>query len=553
MEGVQLIQAQQHAHRHVADPSDTGGAMDQKKPPIQPLTVFLIKTGTTEYEDALDEDEVGRLTRHELEPRLPFQGALYLAPQRTAPPRWLSFLESGAQGELAHLYNASTSAVLFIRSSRRLFAFTFGYGRSLLRPTRIERAFGLRVVLNSVDEDGLQSVDTKTVQELTVHTRRQASRASRLAEFDVDKEEDLLGSVAGVPRDPVFARKVTGADALQFRASLEFAELGEKCRAILRAYRSEDYKARGFEFVDHVRKVADPQLIQALDDELVQTLASGQFDDMHMAPPEIIDWESVDGFSFVKSADPEPDLTLEAFFGQIRKPEEMSIARLKRQRVYVHVAGAAEPVPRWSVYRAVVAERKTQDRTYVLSGGDWHEIEKGFAERIDRRVAKIASAGLRLPPAKQNEKEGAYNARVVRIGIYHLDQKCPRVEGDQVELCDLYVSRDRQFVHVKRWNRSSTLSHLFAQGLTSAEALLSDEGFRMEARKLLGDQSTSLARQIPAGRPNPTNYRVVFAIIKGGQGWRRSLPFFSKLRLARSAEALRRLGFDVRLERINVE
>jgi uncharacterized protein (TIGR04141 family) len=518
------------------------------------LNVFLIKTNTKDYEDALEEKEVASLTKHALKRALPFKGALFLAPQRKAPPRWLAFLESGAQGDLQKLYNASTSAILFIRASSRIFAFTFGYGRRLLRPTAIERAFGLRVVLNMVDEAGLRSVDTKTVQELTVHTRRQASRASRLTEFGVDKEEDLLGAVAGVPRDPGFARMLSGADALQLRAPIEFDALGEKCRSILRAYRSKDYKKRGFEFVDHVQRVSDPSVIDALDANLARALQARSFDGIHMAPPEIIDWASVDGFSFVKGADPEPDLTFDSFFDQIRKADDVSVERLKkRQKVFVHSANTIEAVPRWPVYRVFVVERQRNGRRYALSGGDWYEIETGYAQKIEKRVSKIMSAGLRLPAARRGEQEGDYNARVAGRGIYCLDRKCARVDGDSLELCDLYSSKGRKFIHVKRWKASSTLSHLFAQGRVSAEALLSDATFRNEARELLTEQASSLASHIPAGRPDPAKYQVVFGIIKGGRGWKRSLPFFSQLHLVRSAGALRRLGFEVRLERIEVE
>jgi uncharacterized protein (TIGR04141 family) len=38
-----------------------------------------------------------------------------------------------------------------------------------------------------------------------------------------------------------------------------------------------------------------------------------------------------------------------------------------------------------------------------------------------------------------------------------------------IEICDL-LSTDRVFVHVKAKTKSSTLSHLFAQGLNSAQA-----------------------------------------------------------------------------------
>jgi uncharacterized protein (TIGR04141 family) len=523
-------------------------------PPVQSLNIFLIKTGTKSYEDAIEDDEFPRLTKYDLKKGLGFQGAVFLAPQRKAPPKWLDLLREGASGDLLKLYNASTSAVLFVRASKRIFALTFGYGRSLLLPGRIERSFGLRVVLNAVDEEGLRSVDTKTVQELTVHTRRQTSRASRLSEFGVDKEEDLLGSVAGVPRDESFARVVAGADALQLRARVSFTSLGDKCKEVLKLYKSGEYKKRGFEFVDHVRRVADPELIGKLDLDLERAFQNQNFNGVHMAPPEIVNWDTLDGFSFTKQTEPESELNPSAFIEQIRKPEEISVRRLKSQRVFVHGEDLSEPRPSWPVYRTIVAERQRSGRRYVLSGGEWFEIEKSFVDRINNRVQKITSANLGLPAAKAGQVEGEYNKGAARKGLYCADKKLPRIDGDRIELCDLYESSSRSFVHVKWWKSSQKLSHLFGQAKVSAEAFLSDREFRAEARALLKKQASTLATHIPDARPDSTKYRVVFAIIKGGQqGWRTSLPFFSKLHLVRSAESLRTLGFDVRLERIEVK
>ena len=167
---------------------------------------------------------------------------------------------------------------------------------------------------------------------------------------------------------------------------------------------------------------------------------------------------------------------------------------------------------------------------------------------------KIEEADFDLPLARPRESEQEYNLRAgAARGVYCLDRQCSRVAGDKIELCDLYIS-ERNFVHVKKWTASSTLSHLYMQGKASAEALLADEEFRREARTLLSGKSASLVQQIPVGRPDPTKYTVVFAIIKAGRmGWQRDLPFFSQLHLVRTAESLRTLGFNVRVARIGVE
>ena len=52
---------------------------------------------------------------------------------------------------------------MVVRASDHLFAFSFGGGRYLLRDDRLERDFGLRIVLNSVDPESLRSVDVRTL------------------------------------------------------------------------------------------------------------------------------------------------------------------------------------------------------------------------------------------------------------------------------------------------------------------------------------------------------------------------------------------------------
>ena len=56
--------------------------------------------------------------------------------------------------------------------------------------------------------------------------------------------------------------------------------------------------------------------------------------------------------------------------------------------------------------------------------------------------------------------------------------------GSPIEFCDIY-SRDKQFIHVKKYNGSSVLSHLFFQGYVSAENFFVLAYLQM-ANRLLG-------------------------------------------------------------------
>jgi uncharacterized protein (TIGR04141 family) len=79
---------------------------------------------------------------------------------------------------------------------------------------------------------------------------------------------------------------------------------------------------------------------------------------------------------------------------------------------------------------------------------------------------------------------------------------------DKMEICDI-LTRDRGLIHVKQRGASSTLSHLFAQGLSSAERLLTDGEFRRQAHDLVTAEDASYSEVLPAERPSdPSAYEV---------------------------------------------
>ncbi|HUT60594.1 MAG TPA: DUF6119 family protein, partial [Phycisphaerae bacterium] len=144
--------------------------------PVQPLRIFLIKQIYRSDEDILKFGEIE--ASFPLAKALSFSGALHVRRQHDAEPKWVEFVRPHVhvQGALKGLYNAGTAAVLLINAANRKFAVTVGYGRNLLIPESWERDFGLKVVLNTVDPASLRSIDCRNFDELTLQTRKQASR-----------------------------------------------------------------------------------------------------------------------------------------------------------------------------------------------------------------------------------------------------------------------------------------------------------------------------------------------------------------------------------------
>jgi len=114
-----------------------------------------------------------------------------------------------------------------------------------------------------------------------------------------------------------------------------------------------------------------------------------------------------------------------------------------------------------------------------------------------------------------------------------------------IELCDL-LTRRNQLIHIKKRGSSATLSHLFAQGLVSAQLMAGDEDFRTEARSVVRALDPSFEAAVPANPPGRDDYEVGFAVISRGKASSGStLPFFSQVNLQSQAKLLQGLGFRV--------
>ena len=210
-------------------------------PPLQKLHVRLLKPSVRRVDGALE--DVRSLNVYEVRPRMGFEGLLYVASPKQGPPDWLRFVETGIQDKLREVTNRSNAAVLVIRRKGRIFAFTFGHGRHLLKEGALEPDFGLKAALNGLRHDSLRSLDSLSVEEQTVFKRSQASRASELQVFGIDVSRDILQAVTGIPREDVPLQALSGTGStLSISAHTDFKGLGPLTDLLLRLYRKRVYR-----------------------------------------------------------------------------------------------------------------------------------------------------------------------------------------------------------------------------------------------------------------------------------------------------------------------
>lgn len=277
---------------------------------------------------------------------------------------------------------------------------------------------------------------------------------------------------------------------------------------------------------------------------------------LHLAAPEVLDWLGIEGFRFsTQPGDHEldPDPRISEYLASLE--DDVSLARLKHDRVLSVRSADGEAMPGWPVLRCLVYEVAIAEHLYVLSAGEWYRVSLSFRDRVDEDLRRLPDLQLGLPAADAGTDEDAYNLKAAAAtGSLCLDQKFVYDGGpDKMEVCDLLTPAGG-LIHVKQRGSSSTLSHLFAQGVNSAERLLQDPAFRQQARALAAAESEAFTDVLPEGRPAPGDHEISFVVITRSQRpTRLTLPFFSQVSLRAAARRLDTLGFLVSVAAVREE
>jgi uncharacterized protein (TIGR04141 family) len=524
-----------------------------RKPKLQKLTkltISLLKDGTSRESVFRDTASPSGYRVAALDSSA---DSLFIDATPPHPPRWIGYLAPHTNGSLEDLFAASASAVLLIEASNRLFAITFGQGRHLLDQDNVEQDFGLRVVLNTVAPDQLKSVDAKTIDETTVHTRRDVSRDSAFSAFGLDPSRDLLRALTGTPQDTTLGERLTGADALGIQTRSQVPELPALAERLLTTFEAKDYK-KHFDFIDHLRPEKSSARLAQLEQKLVDALSTKEIDDVHLAAPETLDWIDVAGFRFsteAKEVDNDPRISV---YLESHTTSNIDVKALKADRLEAIRASDDQVMASWPIYRCIVYQVELAGSLYVLSAGQWFRVDLDYKTRVYADVEALKRLDG-LPDADPGTDEPTYNLKAAEaIGGLCLDKKFVFDGGpDKMEICDI-LKEDATLIHVKQRGSSSTLSHLFTQGVNSAERLLLDRDFRSAARAIAARENAAFANVFPKDRPQAQDHQIAFVVItRSKRATPLTLPFFSVVSLRAAARHLDGFGFRVAVAAVQEE
>jgi uncharacterized protein (TIGR04141 family) len=504
----------------------------------------------------LDEDAVFRsgdaLAVHTVSDDSQRLGRLYLRQSGERPPGWLRLFAARTTPAVGHVRSKNASAVWLIPVAGRLFAVTFGYGRMLLAPGAVEDDFGLKVTLNCVDPNKVQSIDRTTLDTISRHSQIQASHLAPIGEFGLDAEQDILQAVTGVPTNPSVGKKLAGKDSLHATVNVEFSDVHNLLEKYLGLYQSTRYK-EFFSFVDHIRLIRDPERMTRLNDALVVRIRLQARERLWLSIPEAIDWKSIDHFRYRpgRQKGKYDDLHFDQLADELADISTVDLDRLRHVKVEAISADNDLPIYEWQLFKCIYHEISDGEHTYVLNNGKWYEVASDFATAVSETCRAVRPSDTELPEYR-DRGEAAYNLRVAAGApnrFICLDKAVVvfPVSPSRIEFCDIYTN-SREMIFVKRYGDSSVLSHLFAQGVVSAETFRRERKFRELVNDHLPPQY-SLGALIEEMKTE--EFTITFAIVsESARPLHDSLPFFSKVNLRNAVKLLESNGYKVRLAKI---
>lgn len=537
-------------------------------------TLYLAKESITEFDDLLTENATERLEHPNsqvLDPEgFADRARLVVFSGNPIVPKWMTDLQS--LFDVREHRSSSACSLLMFETERRVFVATFGHGWMYLKDSALEADFGLKVSLNALDESRLRRLERANLGD--------ALRGVSLSpfhrdfrSFGLDDALDLIRKVSGSTREEASADVMAGAQSLKLSGEISLADLPGLAQESLQFLRSNEYQRTAFQIIDFVRPIADPTLIEELDD-LAATSIRMRESNFELGLPETSEDEGV-GYKFIgpRLRRHYPDLTLRNYVSALGdRLDNVDRQTLRSHGVAAVYEDGVRPQRRWTIRSALVGSIVHETKRYAINEGSWYGIDDQFRHSIEESFAELVADWENDQPRPLRriyddagngvfETEAEYNIELCHgHGYVLMDRQLIRVPDTQAggfEACDALDIGGKRFIHVKRSSRrSSVLSHFFKQGSNSGQqfkrfqAAWNNLAEKVEA---IADRQTRDALLEAIGNEE-RKWRVEYWIIDvPRQDGEFNIPFFSKISLRDEVRNLRAMDYEVCIRFIRME
>lgn len=525
------------------------------------LSIYLFRDDVKSFDGLIQDKHLkgtAKYTKLKLRKNktLPYTCEAYVQSNKQTEPKWTGFLGTHFDLSQIDLLNSTSSFVLLLTTGKRFLAVTFGYGFTALDRSKIEPRFGLMVALNELAANEIRTLDTHTADVITRQRRTHVSVASPVSEFGINTNIDWVRFVSGKPGSAAFAKNVSGADSLAINCNCQLDDVGAKCTELLKRFKDTAYQKK-FPFVDHFQPLPkDDPLLPVLDAALDTAVANRSTDRISVTYPDLAltdnDQLAVYRIGSGHAKWDLEEVTLQDVYAFIHDEVGGDTPLDKCWIIGLNDQEAAVS-KKYSLRDYFVFETEHGGHTYLLSLGHWFRVSKDYIDEVRKRVAALPDVTVQLAPIAihHGEDEGDYNIRLATTKKWLLMDKDTFKVGsyDKIEICDL-LTKDRQFICVKKMKSSATLSHLFAQASVSASLLRRSPDYAKTVHDQAGQQWPAVKKDTDWVKQGTFIYAIPTE--KAGN-LADCMFFFSQVNLLEHVETIRLTNYDVALCKIEYD
>ena len=436
--------------------------------------------------------------------------------QDTIP--WLRFLnqqlDEKIQFSSKNSFPSCCMAFRFdIDNKKEFFALTFGLGgNAILNKDKIVHDFGIKVAMNISDINSLNRIQTSIHEKITTQTEKQISIGASLDEFYLNSEKEIIKKISGSAKKEFNIKSFEGKESISifWKGQNSLENVISNILKISGEYSKTNYQTN-FPYYDNYILEYDKNIIRSLDDLILNDIAKKNPEDIldiHLAPPEIIDYER---YSFLYEEEnfenSVHDISLVDFLRENNPSENIKIDTLKEKwRVYLFDEEEQRIIKNYKFYNCIVSDKIHQGEVYILSNGHWKKVSKNLVDEVSEYIKNIKTKDysfllngkINIRNSQTNkEDENIYNEEVAKASseIFLFDKaKLQIADTKRFEICDL-LHKDKRLIQVKRYkNKSASLTYLFVQGRVYLNSFLREEKTRKSIREFI-KKNTSVINQ----------------------------------------------------------
>lgn len=540
------------------------------------LSIYLHKSTINSYEECLTADALqDNLERFLVSSKtIGVGGVVYVSSSNPKAPNWESDINIFTNSEIELEESVTNRGLVILLVEGRYMSITFGYGRYLIDESTIVSDFGLRVAANLIDSSQLRSLTTMNIEDIVIDIQKQSSAFSTQEQLQIDTYREILREIAGAPNrraGDAAPKFIVGTNLLKTTKKLNLENILDDLKYYKNIYQKTTYKNNGFRWIDNVQRINDKELLSSLNDLLVDSILSKQ-GHIQIAANQPIDWSNLDGF-FLSGFDltnqiENYDLIIQdkKYFDNIyenvkEKGKSLNVLKkLKRDELYILNSQSGNREKLSNVYDSIIFEDKYKDNYYLLTHGEWFKVNENYYEDLLNELKEIEietdlkfidfdeNRAAVLPDKKYYEED--YNKDLADSSDEYklFDKKLFRQKyhkNNPIEPCDVFT-KNKELIHVKRYNGSSSMSHLLAQGMVSG-SLLANIDFRNFINETAGEE-------IIHADDNIRDFKIVFAIVHKDRDENELgiLPFFTKINLVQTARQFKMMQLNYSIKKINI-